>query len=127
MNLMRRISPVITVCVAMLTLHGCVSVRIKRPIKNAVAVTKRPPMVASRDELVARIADWNRKIESFQGTLDMTPSTGSVYKGQITEYRDIRGYILFRRPENIRVIGQYPVVRATAFDMVSNGTEFKIS
>jgi hypothetical protein len=57
----------------------------------------------------------------------MTPSTGSVYKGEITEYRDIRGYILFRGPASIRIIGQYPVVRATAFDMVSDGKEFRIS
>jgi outer membrane lipoprotein-sorting protein len=127
MNLPRRIIPGIAVCLAMLTVQSCISVRIKRPIKNEVAKTKRPPMMATKDELVARVETLAKKIQSFQATLDMTPSTGSVYKGEITEYRDIRGYILFRRPENIRIIGQYPVVRATAFDMVSDGKEFRIS
>jgi hypothetical protein len=126
MNLPRRTIPGIAVCLAMLTVQGCISVRIKRPIKNGVATAKRPPMKATKEELTARIDDLNKKIQSFQATLDMTPSTGSVYKGEITEYRDIRGYILFRRPESVRVIGQYPVVRTTAFDMTSDGREFHI-
>ena len=127
MNLPRRIIPGIAVCFAMLTVQGCISVRIKRPIKSAVANAKRPPMMATKDELVARVDNLNKQVQSFQATLDMTPSTGSVYKGEITEYRDIKGYILFRRPQSIRIIGQYPVVRATAFDMVSDGSEFRIS
>src|SRR5690349_16917879 len=116
MNLPRRIIPVIAVCLAMLSVQACISVRIKRPIKNDLAKQKKPPMRATREELVARVTDLNSKIQSFQATLNMTPSTGSVYKGEITEYRDIRGYILFRRSTNVRVIGQYPVVRSTAFD-----------
>src|SRR4051812_33004220 len=116
MNLPRRIIPGIAVSLAMLSIQGCISVRIKRPIKNGVAQSKKPLMMATEDELSARIESLNKKIQSFQATVDMTPSTGSVYKGEITEHRDIRAYILFRRPESIRVIGQYPVVRATAFD-----------
>ena len=127
MNLPRRIIPGIAISLAMLSIQGCISVRIKRPIKNGVAQSKKPLMMATEDELSARIEALNKKIQSFQATVDMTPSTGSVYKGEITEYRDIRAYILFRRPESIRVIGQYPVVRATAFDMVSDGKEFQMS
>src|SRR5439155_7812129 len=41
-------------------------------------------------------------------------------------YKDVRGYIRFRRPADIRLIGLYPVVRNKAFDMVSNGTDFKL-
>jgi len=33
---------------------------------------------------------------------------------------------LFRKPSDIRIIGQLPVVRTKAFDMVSNGTAFKV-
>jgi hypothetical protein len=127
MNQPRRIISGIVIWVAMLSLQGCISVRIKRPIGNAVAKTKQPPKMATKDELVAKVENINKQIRSFQATLNMTPSTGSVYKGEITEYRDIRGYILFRDPQTIRIIGQYPVVRATAFDMVSDGKVFKIS
>ena len=80
---------------------------------------------ATRDELNARIARIYGSIDSFQATVDMTPSVGSVYKGAITEYKDVRGFVLFRKPGEIRVLAQYPVVRTTAFDMVSNGTDFR--
>ncbi len=81
--------------------------------------------MANRDELTRRVNDLDKQIQSFVATVDITPSTGSVYKGQITEYKDVRGFILFRRPEDMRIIAQYPVVRSTAFDMVSDGKIFK--
>ena len=49
-----------------------------------------------------------------------------VEKSQITEYKDVRGYILFRKPADIRILGLYPVVRNTAFDMVSDGKMFRL-
>ena len=56
----------------------------------------------------------------------MVPALGSAEKSKITEYKDVRGYILFRKPADIRIIGLYPVVRSKAFDMVSNGTDFRL-
>ena len=56
----------------------------------------------------------------------MTPALGSSEKSKITEYKDVRGYILFRKPADIRIIGLYPVVRNKAFDMVSNGKDFRL-
>ena len=56
----------------------------------------------------------------------MTPALGSAEKSKITEYKDVRGYILFRKPADIRIIGLYPVVRNKAFDMVSNGKDFRL-
>lgn len=82
-------------------------------------------LTADRDQLNARIARLYSAINSFQATVDMTPSAGSVYKGRITEIKDILAIVLFRKPAEIRIIGKAPVVRTTAFDMVSNGTEFK--
>jgi hypothetical protein len=82
-------------------------------------------LVATRDELNARIARMYGAINSFQANVDMTPSEGSVYKGRITEIKDILAIVLFRKPAEIRIIGKAPVVRTTAFDMVSNGSEFK--
>jgi hypothetical protein len=56
----------------------------------------------------------------------MVPALGSAEKSKITEYKDVRAYILFRKPGDIRLIGLYPVVRNKAFDMVSDGTDFKL-
>jgi outer membrane lipoprotein-sorting protein len=56
----------------------------------------------------------------------MVPALGSAEKSKITEYKDVRAFILFRKPGEIRLIGLYPVVRNKAFDMVSDGTSFKL-
>jgi outer membrane lipoprotein-sorting protein len=94
--------------------------------KKVSAATAPPLKTATRDELSARIANFYDAINSFQATVDMTPSIGSVYTGSITEIKDVRAHVLFRKPASIRIIGQYPVVRTIAFDMVSNGTDFKV-
>jgi outer membrane lipoprotein-sorting protein len=123
MNLPRRIFPGIAVSLAMLVSQGCISIRVHRPVHNRAK--GRQLQMADKQSLSARIEALNKAVNSFVVTVDMTPSLGSVYKGEITEYKDVRGYILFRRPEDIRIQAQYPVLRALAFDMVSNGTQFK--
>ncbi len=52
---------------------------------------------------------------------------GGEKKGKVTEFEEIRGYILVRKPDMLRMIGLFPIVRNKAFDMVSDGTEFKLS
>jgi hypothetical protein len=56
----------------------------------------------------------------------MVPALGSAEKSKITEYKDVRAYILFRGPASIRIIGLFPVMRTKAFDMVSTGPDFKL-
>ena len=51
--------------------------------------------MATREELNARIAAMYSAINSFQANVDMTPSEGSVYKGKITEIKDILAIVLF--------------------------------
>src|SRR6185295_7401484 len=65
-------------------------------------------------------------IRDFNSTVDMVPALGTAEKSKITEYKDVRAYILFRKPTDIRIIGLYPVVRNKAFDMVSNGIRFRV-
>jgi outer membrane lipoprotein-sorting protein len=81
---------------------------------------------AEKSALLGRIEKIYSSIQSLNATVDMVPALGSVNKGKITEYKDVRGYILFRKPEDIRIIGLYPVVRNKAFDMVSDGERFKL-
>ncbi len=86
----------------------------------------RPLITASREDLVRRLTAQYDAVRSFTATVDMTPETGSVYKGEITDYKDIRAYILYRKPADIRIIGLAPVVRSKVFDMVSTGAQFRI-
>jgi outer membrane lipoprotein-sorting protein len=96
-------------------------------LRNGKPATASQPLRSStRDGLNSRIANLYNAINSFQATVEMTPSVGSVYKGEITEIKDVHAYVLFAKPARIRIIGQLPVVRTKAFDMVSNGTDFKV-
>jgi outer membrane lipoprotein-sorting protein len=96
-------------------------------LRNGKPATASQPLRSStRDGLNSRIANLYNAINSFQATVEMTPSVGSVYKGEITEIKDVHAFVLFNKPARIRIIGQLPVVRTKAFDMVSNGTDFKV-
>lgn len=107
-------------------------------IFNVLLFRKRPPvlrhgkagvalMTATQDELVARVNTIYGAINSFQATVEMTPSVGSVYgKTEIQEIPDVRAFILFRKPDDIRIQAQTPVVRTQAFDMASNGQTFHL-
>jgi outer membrane lipoprotein-sorting protein len=99
---------------------------ILRHNKKVNAATAPRLLTATRDELNARIANLYNSINSFQATVDMTPSVGSVYTGEITEIKDVTAHILFRKPASIHIQGQYPVVRTLAFDMVSDGAQFRV-
>jgi hypothetical protein len=83
-------------------------------------------LVADRDSLLQEITRLYAGLLDFNATVDMVPALGSAEKSKITEYKDVRAYILFRKPNEIRLIGLYPVVRNKAFDMVSQGLTFKL-
>jgi len=85
------------------------------------------PLSASAGDLIARVNEQSERIQTLTAKVDFAPTTGSVYSGVIEEYHDVRGFILFKKPATIRIIGQAPVVRTNIFDMVSDGKEFRLS
>jgi outer membrane lipoprotein-sorting protein len=111
-----------------LTSVGLSSCLVKRRLITRTGAKTAAPtlLVADRAELIQKIAEQFQAIQNFSATVDMVPALGTAEKSRITEYKDVRGYILFREPADIRIIGLYPVVRNTAFDMVSNGSDFKL-
>jgi outer membrane lipoprotein-sorting protein len=116
---------VVLLCLTSLGLPSCVVKR--RIITRTGAKSSQPVLLTAQGpELVQRVADQFAAIHDFTATIDMTPALGTAEKNRITEYKDVRGYILFRKPADIRIVGLYPVVRNTAFDMVSNGSDFKL-
>jgi len=107
-----------------LAFPGCV---IRRRIITRRGSNPTPVLItADKQTLIDRLAAQYQAIQSFSATVDMTPAVGSSEKSKITEYKDVRGYILFRKPSDIRIIGLYPVVRNKAFDMVSTGHNFRL-
>jgi outer membrane lipoprotein-sorting protein len=86
-----------------------------------------PLKSATKEQLIAYINSQAAKIQTMQATVDIDTSVGGAKKGKVTEYKEIRGYVLARKPAMLRMIGLLPIIRNTAFDMVSDGREFKVS
>lgn len=113
------------VCLTALGFSSCVVKR--RLITRTGAKTASPVLLtATVADLIRSVTEQYNAIHDFNATVDMTPAIGSTEKSRVTEYKDVRGYIVFRKAADIRIIGLYPLVRNTAFDMVSNGADFKL-
>ena len=123
--LLRRV-PVAVLLLGFLAggLSSCLARR--RAMNRPGGKTMQKLLVADSPSLLDSLARQYNAIRDFNATVDLVPALGSTEKSRITEYKDVRGYILFRRPADIRIIGLLPVVRSKAFDMVSNGTDFKL-
>ena len=107
----------------LVTSTGCLVRRrkIERPPRTQAGL-----LTAALEDLTQRIQQRYESIETLQATVDLEPSLISASKGEIADYKDVRGYILVRKPSFIRVVAQYPIVRGTAFDMVSDGRSFRL-
>src|ERR1700692_4843883 len=114
-------------CLLVLMLASSPSCLVRRRIiTRKSGQPAQPLLTADKERLIKEIADQYAAIQTLNATVDMAPALGTANKGKITEYKDVRAYILFRKPSSIRIIGLYPVVRNKAFDMVSDGTDFKL-
>ena len=102
---------------------GCLFHSHRVPQRVVISPTRN----ATLSDLLAYNNNESAKIKTLNATVDIDTSVGGSKKGKVTEFQQIRGYILVRRPEMLRMIGLYPVVRNRAFDMVSDGNGFKLS
>lgn len=87
-----------------------------------------PVAVLSADavQLAASVNQSFHAVHSMSATVDMQVSVGGTHKGEITHYTSFRGFVLLRKPTMLRVLGLLPVVRTPAFDLVSDGSTFKL-
>lgn len=110
------------ILLSLIPLCGCMFR--SRPV--ALRVSNAPLLSATRDDLIQRINTEAEKIRTLKGTVGITASVGGSKRGKITEYQEIRGYILIRKPSLLRMMGFFPIVQSRVFDMVSNGDLFKL-
>jgi hypothetical protein len=108
---------------ALLSTTGCVFRT--RPVEDQYS--KVPLKDSTQQGLIDSINQQAEAIQSLKATVDIDSSVGGMKKGQVTDYKEIRGYVLARKPDALHMIGLMPIVRTTAFDMVSDGKDFKVS
>jgi outer membrane lipoprotein-sorting protein len=117
-----RLLSLLLLWVATFPLSGCL---FRTRIQNR-QFSNRPLKTATQQDLVDYVNAQAAKVQSLQATVDIDSSAGDPKSGRITDYKEIRGYVLARKPSTLRMKGLMPVVRNTAFDMVSDGQEFKL-
>ena len=94
-----------------------------RKVEQPVAVQLK---TATAQELIDYVNTQASRIRSMQATVDIDTSVGGEKKGKVTDYQQIRGYVLARKPAMLRMTGLTPILRNRAFDMVSDGHDFKL-
>jgi len=121
---MRSSSPfwALMLVLAVLPATGCLFRT--RPVEETYS--KAPLQESSQSALIDTVNHQAEKIRSLKATVDIDTSVGGAKKGHQTDYKEIRGYVMARKPAMLHMIGLLPIVRTTAFDMVSNGQEFKL-
>jgi hypothetical protein len=95
-----------------------------RPVEDRYSTA--PLKEATQQQLIDIVNRQDEAIRSLKATVDIDTWVGGVKKGHVTQYKEIRGYVLARKPSSLHMIGLMPIVRTTAFDMVSEGDAFKL-
>jgi hypothetical protein len=110
----------IAMCLPVLT--GCLSHtrKLQQPTMPSVVLS------ADVQQMVSNINKQYDTIQSLNATVTFQASVGGEQKGKITDYTSIHGFILLRKPEMLRVLGMLPIVGTRAFDMASDGSNFKL-
>lgn len=119
---LRRLAALLVTALLCAVLAGC----IRSTHRVQVSLSTAKLQTATLVQLVERINQEAAKIKTLNATVDISASTGGQKKGKVTDYTDIRGYVLVRKPDMLRVIGLVPLVRNRLFDMVSDGNGFQL-
>ena len=115
---------VLILILSLLPLTGCLF-RSSHSVTRTM--TTAPLKEATLQQLLAVINTSAQKLQTLKADVTIDASTGGEKKGKITDYREVSGYVLVRKPSMLRMIGLVPVVRNRLFDMVSDGTRFELS
>jgi hypothetical protein len=115
---------ILLLCLTSAVLSSCLAHHL--PFGRAGANPNQKLLTAGQPALIEAISRQYNAVHDFNATVDMAPSLGSAEKNRITEYKDVRAYIYFRKPAEIHILGLAPLVRTRAFDMVSDGADFKL-
>jgi hypothetical protein len=96
------------------------------PTTRKLPVPKAPSNVQSvtPEELVEQLNKRWANLNTLTATVDIYATMLRTQEGLAKDYPSCRGWILMRKPDELRVVGQYFGVRV--FDMASDGKSFTL-
>jgi outer membrane lipoprotein-sorting protein len=106
-----------------LLLSGCI-IR-----KTAVPQNQRllPAQTRSFSEILQILTERSHAVKTLRAVrVVFQPSAGGRKKNEVTEVREIDGYMLVNRPGDIHIHLNAPFLKTTLADMVSDGREYKV-
>lgn len=114
----------IAACLALPTvlLSGCLFTTRRLPTPRAPQVIQS----ATGEELVDQINRRWDALQTLNVRVEIQASVTNQKAGVARDYTSIRGIILMRKPEMMRVLGQVPVLGTRAFDMASDAKTFTL-
>lgn len=101
-------------------LNSSCLVRSSKPIQTPLI-----SQTATLEELVAKLKRLG-EVRTMKATAELRLSAETEDRMQVKEFPDAPGFIIARRPGEIRTIAHVPVVRTVAFQMASNGQTFQV-
>jgi outer membrane lipoprotein-sorting protein len=121
-NLRRRAALPALAFALVLGLSGCLKHTrlLERPQKPSIVLS------SNAEQLIESLDERYDAIHSMSATVLIRASVGGASKGKVTDYTSLRGYVLLRQPDMLRVLGLLPVVETRAFDMTSDGKTFTL-
>lgn len=113
-----------TLFATLLASGGCVSR--KRVIPESERLL--PAKTMTRAEAVEKLTERSRAIQTFRAAVTLHFSSGAMKSGgtSFNDYREVDGVVLLERPNRIQIQGDVPVVGTSLFEMVSDGSEFRV-
>lgn len=93
----------------------------KLPVPKAPTITQ----TVAPEELVDKLDQRWAAIHTLTAKVEIHASVSKTEEGVATDYPSVEGHILMRKPSDLRVVGQYTLLRV--FDMASDGKCFTLS
>lgn len=103
---------------------GCSPARRSQTARAPTLQEPGPALTATRTELIEKAGQASRSLQALKLKVSYRLTGRNPETGETKEWRESDGFILLRKPADIRVRVQ--VFQVTAIDMVSDGTEFSI-
>ena len=83
--------------------------------------------IASHEQLLTEIRNRYGAVRSATLSVDVTASAPPAHSETLGAYSRLSGYILLRKPDDLRIILFVPIAHIRALDMVSNHEGFRLA